>query len=93
MLWWLFRRQDAVESAFIKGRDFKSIWHTSFTWLGLNPDEADPSNVPQEAVELIHKIIKIILGFLKQDLVLRRRGGRRVPHASREFLATMRLLS
>jgi hypothetical protein len=83
MLWWLFRWQDSVESAFIKGRDFKSIWHASFSWLGLDPNSADPSKVPQEAAELIHKII---LGFLKQDLMLRRRGGRRVLHESMPLL-------
>jgi len=45
MLWWIFRKQDAVESAFIKGKDFKSIWHTVFLWHGLDPEQADPTNI------------------------------------------------
>jgi len=83
MFGWVFRRQDSVESALIKGKDFKSIWQTAFLWLNLDPDKSDPANIPQEAAELIHKII---LGYLKKVLVLRRRSGRRVPVDSLVFL-------
>lgn len=82
MFWWVFRKQDAVEGAFIKGKDFKSIWHASMEWLNFDPQNIDSTQTPQEVGELIHKII---LGFLKKDLVLRRRCGGKVPHEPLPF--------
>ena len=57
--------------------DFKSIWDLAHIWEGYDPAKTDPTNLPGPVAD---KIMKIIWGYIRKKLVIRRRAGGLVPN-------------
>lgn len=65
-----------MSAAFLKNkREFLSIWEIAHAWEGLDPANADSTN-PTEGIR--HWANKIILGYFRKELTLRKQSGYRV---------------
>ena len=56
-------------------REFLSIWEIAHAWEGLDPASADSTSAP-EGIQ--HWADKVILGYFRKELTLRKRNGYRV---------------
>lgn len=78
MLGWIFKRQDAVpKSAFLNTEDFESLWAASFRWLGMDPQNFDSAEPPDQVKQITFRLIR---GFYTGDVLLRRQSGYKVPY-------------
>lgn len=78
MLGWIFKRQDAVpKSAFLNTADFESLWAASFRWLGIDPQNFDAAEPPDQVKQITFRLIR---GFYTGDVLLRRQSGYKVPY-------------
>jgi len=64
-------------------REFLSLWRIAHEWEGLNPEQTDRQN-PPEAVK--QRVYKLILGYFRDELQLRKHSGGRVPEEDIELL-------
>lgn len=78
MLGWIFKRQDAVpKSAFLNTADFETLWAASFRWLGIDPQNFDAAEPPDQVKQITFRLIR---GFYTGDVQLRRQSGYKVPY-------------
>lgn len=69
-------RKPEPKSAFLQDRsEFLSIWAIAHEWETLNPQQTNPDSVP---AALRRRIDKVVLGYLRKELGLRKADGYRV---------------
>src|SRR5208282_1036896 len=56
--------------------DFRSIWELSHIWDGSDPEKTDPANLPASVID---RIQKIVWGYLRKKLPVRKARGGRIP--------------
>jgi len=55
--------------------DFRNVWELSHLWAGFEPAKTDTEELPEPVVD---KLQKLIWGYLRGKISLRRKSGRRV---------------
>jgi hypothetical protein len=60
---------------FLEGKDYLSVWKSAHLWAGHDPDSTDSADLPEEVQD---NIFRIIQGFMRNDLTLRKKSGARL---------------
>ena len=75
MLGWIARRElSRSPSQFLTGPDFSSIWELAFRWSDSEPTTGD-AEIPEQVRQATYRLVR---GFFKGDLNLRRSNGHKV---------------
>ena len=84
MLGWIARRElSKPPSAFLAGPDFASLWEVACRWCDCDPTTVETSDIPEQVQHFIHRLIR---GFFKGDLNLRRSNGYKVNREPLDIL-------
>ena len=75
---------------FLEGKDYLSIWKVAHQWADKDPESTKPDALPEEEQD---NIFRIIQGFMRDDLTLRKKNGARIaddnPFAIFSFISSI----